>query len=123
MEEDKLSALIAAGPDPTRGLQNLVLFRFMDIARARADLRQWPEIAEALNMPGRAKALAAAFSRVKKRVEDKELEPPKSSPAPRPTSQGQTTAISPHAAKSEPATDTAGARPVRPGWTHIPIDK
>ena len=82
MEEDKLRALIAAGPDPTRGLQHLVLSRFEDITKARrTGLRQWTEIATALNMPGREKALSAAYARVKKKVGEKVLEAPASTPA------------------------------------------
>ena len=122
-KEDKLKTLIAAGPDPTRGLQNLVLSRFVDISRARADLREWPEIAAALDMPGRSKALAAAFSRVRRRVENKELEPPKSSPTStarqtQARTEQQASAISATTANSEP-----GQKPARPGWTNIPLDK
>jgi hypothetical protein len=74
---DKLQELVDAGPDPTRGLQHLVLTRFHLISRARARLRKWPEIAEALDMPAdRAKALAASFYRVAKKVEAGTLEPP-----------------------------------------------
>jgi hypothetical protein len=74
---DKLQELVDAGPDPTRGLQHLVLARFHLISRARARLRKWPEIAEALDMPAdRAKALAASFYRVAKKVKAGDLEPP-----------------------------------------------
>jgi hypothetical protein len=79
---DKLQELVDAGPDPTRGLQHLVLARFHLISRARARLRKWPEIAEALDMPAdRAKALAASFYRVAKKVKAGDLEPPESKPA------------------------------------------
>lgn len=82
MEEDKLRALIAAGPDPTKGLQHLVLSRFTDITKARrSGLRDWKEIAAALDMPGREKALAAAYARVKKKVGEKVLETPTAAPA------------------------------------------
>lgn len=81
-DQDKLRALIAAGPDPTKGLQHLVLSRFMDITRARrSGLRNWKEIAAALDMPGREKALSAAYARVKKRVGEKALEAPAPAPA------------------------------------------
>ena len=73
--QPKLLALIAAGPDPTRGLQNLVLARFDDIRAARALLWGWREIAEALGMPGRGKALSVAYARVRKGVEAGRLEP------------------------------------------------
>ena len=78
---DKLQELVDAGPDPTRGLQHLVLARFHLISRARARLRKWPEIAEALDMPAdRAKALAASFYRVAKKVKAGDLEPPETKP-------------------------------------------
>lgn len=79
---DKLQELVDAGPDPTRGLQHLVLARFHLISRARARLRKWPEIAKALDMPAdRAKALAASFYRVAKKVAAGDLEPPETKPA------------------------------------------
>ena len=74
---DKLQELIAAGPDPSRGLQNLVLFRFEAITIARSHLRRWEEIAPALDMPiSRAKALRAAYARVAKKVKAGVLEAP-----------------------------------------------
>ena len=73
--QPKLLALIAAGPDPTRGLQNLVLARFNDISAARALLWGWKEIAEALGIPGRGKALSVSYTRVRKGVEAGRLEP------------------------------------------------
>ena len=63
---DKLRALIEAGPDPTRGLQHLVLSRFKDIAKARSHLRRWDEIADALDLHGKGKALSSAFSKVRR---------------------------------------------------------
>ena len=75
---DKLQELIAAGPDPSRGLQNLVLFRFEAITIARSHLRRWEEIAVALDMPAsRARALRAAYARVAKKVAAGVLETPK----------------------------------------------
>jgi hypothetical protein len=76
--KDKLQELIDAGPDPTRGLQNLVLFRFEAITIARSHLRRWEEIATVLDMPAsRAKALRAAYARVAKKVKAGVLEAPK----------------------------------------------
>jgi hypothetical protein len=74
---DKLQALVSAGPDPSRGLQHLALSRFADITLARAHLRRWDEIAKALDMPGREKALSVAFARVRKGIAEKRLEPPR----------------------------------------------
>ena len=74
---DKLQELLAAGVDPTRGLQNLVLARFREIGTLRARLRRWEEIADALDLPvGRAKALRAAYARVGRKVRAGVLEPP-----------------------------------------------
>ena len=91
MEKDKLSELAEAGPDPTRGLQHLVLSRFADIAKARSRLRRWDEIAAAMDMPGRekAKALSSAFSKVKKGIAEKRLTPPADVPAPAPRQKPQ----------------------------------
>lgn len=81
---DKLQELLAAGVDPTRGLQNLVLARFREISTLRARLRRWEEIADALDLPvGRAKALRAAYARVGRKVRAGVLEPPTASPATR----------------------------------------
>ena len=77
IDHDKLQALVSAGPDPSKGLQNLVLSRFADITLARAHLRGWEEIANALDIPGREKALSVAFARVRKGIAEKRLEPPR----------------------------------------------
>ena len=114
---DKLQELLAAGVDPTRGLQNLVLAHFREIAALRARLRRWEEIAAALDLPvGRAKALRAAYARVGKKVRAGVLEPPTASPA---THQAPATkaGISADAAKSEPATPTE-----RRGFKKINLD-
>lgn len=50
---------------------------FADITLARAHLRRWDEIAKALDMPGREKALSVAFARVRKGIAEKRLEPPR----------------------------------------------
>ena len=90
MEKDKLFLLGESGPDPTRGLQHLVLSRFADITKARSRLRRWDEIAEALDMPGREKALSSAFSKVKKGIAEKRLTPPTTDvPAPTPRQKPQ----------------------------------
>jgi hypothetical protein len=78
---DKLQELLAAGVDPTRGLQNLVLAHFHTISALRARLRRWEEIAAALDLPAtRAKALRAAYARVGKKVRAGVLEPPVTAP-------------------------------------------
>lgn len=77
MASDKLHTLVSAGPDPSKGLQHLVLSRFADITLARAHLRRWDEIANALDIPGREKALSVAFARVRKGIAEKRLEPPR----------------------------------------------
>ena len=118
-KDDKLGALIAAGPDRTRGLQNLVLTRFWDISKARAHLRQWGEIAIAMDMPGRGKALSEAFARVRKGVAEKRMEPPT---APADTTRPIAPTVKPKPFPSELSAD-GEQRPARPGWTHIPIDK
>ena len=121
---DKLQELLAAGVDPTRGLQNLVLARFREISTLRARLRRWEEIADALDLPvGRAKALRAAYARVGRKVRAGVLEPPAVTPAPMPARQAapatnKAAAISAPAANGEP-----GEKPARPGWTNIPLDK
>jgi hypothetical protein len=116
---DKLQELLAAGVDPTRGLQNLVLARFREIGTLRARLRRWEEIAAALDLPvGRAKALRAAYARVGRKVRAGVLEPPAVTPTPMPARPSPATkaAISADAAKSEPAT-----QPARPGFKKIEL--
>ena len=118
---DKLQELLAAGVDPTRGLQNLVLAHFHTISALRARLRRWEEIAAALDLPAtRAKALRAAYARVGKKVRAGVLEPPVTAP----TRQSPVTkpgGISADAANSDPA--PAGDRPRFGGFTKIDIDK
>ena len=126
---DKLEELLARGPDPARGLRGLVLARYTQITQARHQLWQWGEIAEALDLPPTSgPSLGEAYRRVAKRVAAGTLEPPPpTTPAPaarRPMT--RETAISPGAAKNEPA--TTGAAPDKtPGqkhknFTNIPLD-
>lgn len=113
---DKLQELLAAGVDPTRGLQNLVLARFREIGTLRARLRRWDEIAAALDLPAtRAKALRAAYARVGRKVRAGVLEPPTASPA---THQAPAT----KAGISADAAIGDGAPPARPGFKKINID-
>ena len=112
MEKDKLSELAASGPDPTRGLQHLVLSRFADVAKARSRLRRWDEIAEALDMPGRAKALSSAFSKVKKGIAEKRLTPPAPAPAPTPRQKPQ----------AQPAASPAPGYYPPPGQKQVPTE-
>lgn len=117
---DKLQELLAAGVDPTRGLQNLVLAKFREIRTLRARLRRWEEIASALDLPvGRAKALRAAYARVGRKVRAGVLEPPAATPTPvsaRPAPATKAAAISADAAKSESASE-------RKGFKRIDLDK
>lgn len=120
---DKLQDLLAKGPPPNRGLRGLVLGRYQEIAQARRLLWQWGEIAEALDLPlTSGPSLGEAYRRVAKRVAAGELEPPPPS-APASAARRATTqepaagAISPDAAKSEPATPTE-----RRGFKKINLD-
>ena len=120
---DKLQDLLAKGPPPNRGLRGLVLGRYQEIAQARRLLWQWGEIAEALDLPlTSGPSLGEAYRRVAKRVAAGELEPPPPS-APASAERRATTqepaagAISPDAAKSEPATPTE-----RRGFKKINLD-
>ena len=121
---DKLEELLARGPDPARGLRGLVLARYHQITQARHQLWQWGEIAEALDLPlTSGPSLGEAYRRVAKRVAAGELEPPPPS-APSAAARRATTtrepasgAISPDAAKSEPATPTE-----RRGFKKINLD-
>ena len=104
-KENKLKALIATGPNPAKGLQGLVLSQFRDIAKARALLWGWREIAEALGMPGREKALSVAYARVRSGVEAGRLEP--ATAAAPPARQAQTRTVQPtHPTQPGTTTDT-----------------
>ena len=94
-KENKLQALIATGPNPSKGLQGLVLSQFGDIAKARALLWGWREIAEALGMPGREKALSVAYARVRSGVEAGRLEPATATAPSAHQTQGQTRTAQP----------------------------
>lgn len=67
--EDDLTRLIAAGPDPAHELQHRVMMRFYDITAARMMARTWREIAVTLGLAGRQKGLAAAYWRVRRGIE------------------------------------------------------
>ncbi len=104
----KLTELIARGPNPARGITALVLKNYRQIEQARGLLWDWPTIATTLDLPPgprSAKALRAAFARVRRGIKDKTLEPPPEGGAARSkpsttTSQAGSQAISPDAAKS-----------------------
>ena len=108
----KLTELIARGPNPARGITALVLKEFRQIEQARGLLWDWATIAAALDLPPgprSAKALRAAFARVRLGIKNKTLEPPAGGAArskPSTTSQAGSQAISPRAAKSESADET-----------------
>ena len=115
---DKLTELLAKGPDPARGLRGLVLGRYHEIAQAKRQLWHWGEIAEALGLlPAQGPAVGEAFRRIAKRIKAGQLEPPaapSTAPQARPTIRAG--AISADAAKSEPI-----AKPVRPGFKKIEL--
>lgn len=73
---DDLQRLIQDGPSPRHDLMRLVMVRYQDILAARQLARDWQEIATSLHIPGRHRALAAAFWRVKKGVAAGRLTPP-----------------------------------------------
>lgn len=66
---DKLKELIMKGPDRRYRVKAEVLARFDDISAARALMRTWPDITEALGFErGRWKQVSACFGRVSKNV-------------------------------------------------------
>lgn len=72
-----LEDLVAKGPDPSRGLQEMVLAQFQLITAARANLRQWREVALEMGMDARrVPALCTAYKRLAKKIEKGELMPP-----------------------------------------------
>ena len=79
-ETPDIATLARTYPDPSRGIGLLVLREFRNIQRARARGWRWPEVAASLGYPGQGRSIATAFSRVKKRVEAKTLEPPDPAP-------------------------------------------
>lgn len=104
----KLAELIARGPNPARGITALVLKNFRQIEQARGLLWDWPTIAAALDLPAgprSAKALRAAFARVRLGIKNKTLEPPAGGAG--------SVAISPRAAKGEAA--KTGDQPAQAG--------
>jgi hypothetical protein len=129
MPTDKLSELVKAGPDPTRGLQHLVLSRFLDIKHARAHLRGWVEITTAMGLPEtRHKSVAAAFYRVRRKVASGVLEPPQATTPTARQGLAVKTAAAPMAApKDGPAdipTSSEESRPQRrAGFEYIDINK
>ncbi len=105
----KLTELIARGPNPARGITALVLREFRQIEQARGLLWDWATIATALDLPPgprSAKALRAAFARVRLGIRDKTLEPP-------PAGGARAGAISPRAAMGEAA--KTGDQPAQAG--------
>lgn len=72
-----LEDLVSKGPDPSRGLQEMVLAQFQLITAARANLRQWREIALEMGLDARrVPALCTAYKRLARRIEKGELIPP-----------------------------------------------
>lgn len=66
---DKLKELIMKGPDRRYRIKAEVLARFEDISAARALMRTWPDITEALGFERqRWKQVSACFGRVSKNV-------------------------------------------------------
>ncbi|MDA8377242.1 MAG: hypothetical protein M0Z50_09320 [Planctomycetia bacterium] len=61
---DRLTALIGEGPDRRYTMKAVVLSRYDDIVAARALMRTWRDIGDALGFDGRGKDVAGCFSRV-----------------------------------------------------------
>jgi hypothetical protein len=119
MDEQKppsIATLASTYPDASQGVGLLVLREFRNIQRARARGWKWPAVADSLGRPGQGRSVAQAFSRVKKRVEAKTLEPPDPTPAPQPARRPHPPVISTAAAKGE------NPAPSRPGFEKIDID-
>ena len=79
---DKLTELIRSGPDPRYTIKALILSRYEDILKARQLMRTWPDIAEALGLPGRGKDVSGCFLRVGKGIKKGGLKVPSHAPAP-----------------------------------------
>ena len=79
---DKLTELIRSGPDPRYTIKALILSRYEDILKARQLMRTWPDIAEALGLPGRGKDVSGCFLRVGKGIKKGALKVPSHAPAP-----------------------------------------
>ena len=71
----QIDELIRDYPPVTRGLGALVLREYPRIVAARAHGWRWAEIAASLDLAD-GRALAAAYRRVRKKVEDGRLTPP-----------------------------------------------
>ncbi|MBE7563862.1 hypothetical protein H7F10_13075 [Acidithiobacillus sp. HP-6] len=61
---DKLTELIADGPDKRYTMKSVVLSRYEDINTARKLMRTWNDIADALGFTGRGKDVAGCYARV-----------------------------------------------------------
>ncbi len=61
---DKLTELIADGPDKRYTMKSVVLSRYEDINTARKLMRTWYDIADAIGFTGRGKDVAGCYSRV-----------------------------------------------------------
>jgi hypothetical protein len=74
---DKLAALISDGPDKRYTMKAVVLARYGDITAARALMRTWGDIADALGFgKERGKDLAGCFSRVDACIKKGKLKAP-----------------------------------------------
>ena len=86
-DDNGLAHLIERGPCPDRELRHLVMTRYAAIQQARRLAWSWVQIAGSLGMdPKRARALAAAFVRVRRGIESGRLAVPgQAQPKHRPT--------------------------------------
>lgn len=74
---DKLTELINAGPDRRYTMKAALLNRYDDIVAARALMRTWNDIADALGFTGRGKEMSGCFARVDAAVKKGTLKVPR----------------------------------------------
>ena len=73
---DRLTALIGEGPDRRYTMKAVVLSRYEDIVSARALMRTWRDIGDALGFEGRGKDVAGCFARVDAAIKCGKLKQP-----------------------------------------------
>ena len=105
-QEDKLAAMIRAGPNARYTVKVLVLDRFTDITTARQLMYPWADIAEALGYPRQSwKTLSAAYKRVDAGLKAGRLVKPKPAPYAPARKEPSTESRTPRATKGEGEVD------------------